>query len=166
MYFTIRSLVKSLGRIEIKSFWLRTTIAVFIIGAAVVATRFTLNAVERPSQKTPVPHPIATALTLPPVIQGNSDKNVTILVLQLRNGGFVPGEVNRPAGNYELIINNVSLEREGIVRLERENGERVEVLKLERGRNLRKLVRFTPGSYVLKVANQPTWLTRINITQP
>lgn len=100
------------------------------------------------------------------VSQNSSDRSVTVLALQLRDGGFVPPELTLTPGNYEFVINNISTEREATVQLSRAQGAKLESLPMKRGRTLRKLVRLTPGEYVLSVESQPEWMTRITVTKP
>ena len=93
------------------------------------------------------------------------DRTVTLLPVQLREGGFVPREIKGTPGNYELVITNISSEREGALRLEKETGEPVDTIVLRKGRNVRKLIRLTEGNYLLRVNRHRDWLTRIAITE-
>lgn len=143
---------------------LKLTFTITMIGFAIVAAGVVWGAdLLKSSKDTDALH-LYRASSVPSRAQGASDKNVTLLPIQLRNGGFVPKAITRQAGNYELLINNVSGELEGTLLLEHENGNRIETLTLMKARNLRKLIRLTPGNYVLRVRNQPTWLTRLTIT--
>ena len=100
-----------------------------------------------------------------PTAQNRPEPTVTLWVFQLRNGGFLPGQVTGKAGNYEFLITNISGELEGAVRLESETGKTVDVINLKRGRSVRKPVYLAPGNYILRLAKHRDWLTRITITQ-
>lgn len=102
-------------------------------------------------------------LSAPPLPQ-KPPSDVTLLIMQLRNGGFVPQEVTGKTGTYEFIIMNASSIDGGTVRLERENGEHVATIPLLKRRNPRKRVRLGPGNYLLRVSKQEDWLSRITIS--
>jgi hypothetical protein len=106
-----------------------------------------------------------TATYVAPTSTQNRERTVTLLPLQLREGGLVPRNITATAGDYELLITNISSEDVGTLRLERETGEHVDTIALRKGRNVRKLVRLTPGNYLLLLNKRRDWFTRITITE-
>jgi hypothetical protein len=93
-------------------------------------------------------------------------RTLTLLPIQLRQNGFMPREVNEPAGNFEFLMINASGEHDVSINLEREQGERLESLTPQRGRNLRKQVQLAAGNYLLTVPDHPDWVCRLTITNP
>ena len=130
----------------------------FVLAMAVVNYSWSNNATRKEIHTT-------KASVIPPVLQTKPEQAVTILVLQLRNGGFVPREITRRKGNYELLITNISEVSQGVLQLERETGEHVSTIPLIKGRNVRKLVHLDPDNYFLRVGKYRNWLTRITITE-
>jgi len=96
--------------------------------------------------------------------QSTPNQSGEVLAIQLRKGGFVPGEITRPKGQYSLLVNNASGEREIILRLHREAREKLHEAQLRRGVAWRQFVRLTPGDYVISEANHPDWVCRLTIT--
>jgi len=90
-------------------------------------------------------------------------------LITLRPFGFEPAEINRPAGEVVLIINNRSLLQEVSLTLSRAQGNRpTDKLKdvgLKKGQ-VNWLDRFNlpPGDYVLTEASHPEWKCAITLT--
>lgn len=158
-----RTLSKCIAKAKARPYPLKLTFTFALIGFVIGAAGVVWGADFLGRSKDTESPNVSKPSSIPFLAQDASDKNVTLVPIQLRNGGFVPKEITGRVGNYELLINNVSDELEGTLLLERENGDRVETLMLVKGRNLRKLIRLTSGNYVLRVRNRPTWLTRITI---
>lgn len=98
--------------------------------------------------------------------QGHSHRpQAEMLPVMLRAGGFVPGEISRPAGEYVLSVNDQSGTQGLRLRLERENGERMHEARVSRSKPFwRQLLRLTPGTYLITEANHPEWVCRITVT--
>ena len=135
-----------------------------LVGLTIIVT--TATVAVRPWSRTSTPK--ATGRTTESVASTstqNRERTVTLLPLQLREGGLVPRNTTGTAGDYELLITNISSEDVGTLRLERETGEHVDTIALRKGRNVRKLVRLTPGNYLLLLNKRRDWFTRITITE-
>lgn len=96
--------------------------------------------------------------------QSSSERTFTLLPIQIRQNGFLPGEITKPSGDFEFLIINASGEHDITLRLERERGEHLQALSPKRGRNLRKVVSLSPGIYFLRVVDHPEWVCRLTIT--
>jgi hypothetical protein len=92
-------------------------------------------------------------------------RGLLVLSLRLTPMGFVPREITRPAGNYHFALSNVSGVSEIELRLDREGGQRVREITLNRKKPWRESLRLTPGVYLLSEANHPDWICRITITR-
>lgn len=103
--------------------------------------------------------------TLPQSPNGPRSK-WTLLPIQLRQNGFLPEEVIKPAGDFELLLINASGEHDINIQLERDRGERVQTFAPQKGKNLRRPLHLGPGVYFLKVVNRPEWTCRLTITTP
>jgi hypothetical protein len=90
---------------------------------------------------------------------------VEALPIQLKRGGFVPGEIIRPAGHYFLSVTNISGVGDVLLRLDREGGGRLHESNVHRERpSWRQNVYLTPGTYLLTEANHSEWVCRLTIT--
>ena len=88
-----------------------------------------------------------------------------MLSITLRQGGFVPQEITRPAGDYYISVNNLSRVSILRLRLTRENGNGLREVKVAgRKRNWRQNIHLTPGTYLLTEVSHPDWVCRIIIT--
>ena len=135
-----------------------------LIGLTVIVTTTTI-AVRPWSRANTAKAPERTANTfVAPTSTQNREGTVTLWPFQLREGGLVPRNITGIAGDYELLITNISSEDVGTLRLERDTGEHVDTIALRKGRNVRKLVRLTPGNYLLR-NKRPDWFTRFTITE-
>jgi len=87
------------------------------------------------------------------------------LPIQLKKLGFVPMEITKPAGDYQLSVSNQSGVSEIKLSLGREHGEELHQGRLKKERlRWRQNVLLTPGTYVLSEMSHPNWLCRIVIT--
>ena len=81
--------------------------------------------------------------------------------------GFEPSELTRAKGRFLLAIDNQSGLDEVEFYFERETGGRVNVPLSRRGKIAwREIIDLTPGTYVLRAANDESWRCRFTITAP
>lgn len=85
-------------------------------------------------------------------------------IITVRPEGFEPKEMTRPPGPFFLIIDNKSGFDEIDISLDAETGQKVHAEKLpkNRGKSKQRIV-LTPGTYVLREANNPEWGCRITV---
>jgi hypothetical protein len=93
--------------------------------------------------------------------------NLTLLPIQVRERGFARSEFTAAAGNFELLIINVSGEPDLTFQLEREreDGQKPDKFNSPKGKPLRKKVHLKPGVYRLSVVEHPDWVCTLNITE-
>jgi hypothetical protein len=85
-------------------------------------------------------------------------------VITLGTDGFEPAEIRRSAGRVLLAVNNLSGLHKTTIRLEREGGQALQEVTLERRQQKwRKAIDFTSGTYALTVAGHPEWRCQIVI---
>ena len=78
--------------------------------------------------------------------------------------GFDPDELARAAGPVTLALDNRSGLEEVHLRLDREGGERLVDVLVERGQlDWRGTVTLSTGTYILTEANHPDWSCRITV---
>ena len=106
--------------------------------------------------------------TTAPVEQDNPGRSqVEMLPITLRAGGFVPGEITKPSGEYILSISNQSDVPDLVLWVGRENGEKMHEGKASRRKPYwRQQVSLTPGTYLIGEEGHPEWVCRINVTAP
>jgi hypothetical protein len=93
------------------------------------------------------------------------EDEVQAIVVTVRAGRLEPSELTLPAGDYLLVVQNRSGQRDLIFRFDRETGERLhEARDPERRLDWSKRFRLTAGVYVLGEADHPELSCRINIT--
>jgi hypothetical protein len=86
-------------------------------------------------------------------------------LITVRPSGFDPVELTRPAGHFNLRVNNRSGVPELQFHLLREKGERLRDMQLERGRLAwNQFLELPPGRYILTEASHPDWVCTITIT--
>jgi hypothetical protein len=106
-------------------------------------------------------HPADT--TLADSSEGLKD-NVEVEVLTLRPAGFEPAEIVRPTGSFVLFIDDRSGKRSSSLVLQREKGERVRTISLNRKKSeWNDVVDLPPGTYVLLDAGNPELRCHITI---
>jgi hypothetical protein len=88
------------------------------------------------------------------------------LWLTLKPTGFEPAKITLPASQYFLLVQNATgLDRFGLI-VERENGERLEEVRLEPfSRKWKKAITFQPGHYVISEIDHPAWQCVLVITE-
>ena len=85
--------------------------------------------------------------------------------ITIRESGFDPEEIRRPAGQVIVAVDNRSGLEEMRLRLEREGGQRlVDITVNRRKLDWRKRIDLQPGRYRLTEVSHPDWLCKIIIT--
>jgi len=86
-------------------------------------------------------------------------------MITLRTFGFEPNEITRKAGPVSFFVSNLSGFRQVNFRLDREAGARLKDVPLPMGKfRWQEVVNLTPGTYLLRVDENPQWVCRITIT--
>jgi hypothetical protein len=79
--------------------------------------------------------------------------------------GFVPAEINRPAGQALLAIVNQTGLAEITLRFDRQGAARLKEERMPKNKvRWRSLVNLHPGNYQMTEANHPDWMCRIVVT--
>jgi hypothetical protein len=88
------------------------------------------------------------------------------LWLTLKPTGFEPAKIMLPASQYFLLVQNATgLDRFGLT-IEREDGERLEEVRLEPfSRKWKKAITFQPGRYIISEIDHPEWQCVVLITE-
>jgi hypothetical protein len=85
--------------------------------------------------------------------------------LLLRETGFEPARIARPAGRFLLGVDNRTGLEDVQFRLEREHGEKLREVRVNsRGRGWREPLSLPPGTYRLTEAAHPEWVCVVTIT--
>jgi hypothetical protein len=99
------------------------------------------------------------------VRQMPATQRVEAELITLTPSGFEPSEINRTEGRFLLAVDNRSGIREITLRLERENGGRLQEIRLPIGKlDWRHWVDLPPGRYILAEAGHSEWICSITIT--
>jgi hypothetical protein len=78
--------------------------------------------------------------------------------------GFDPAEITRPQGRFLLAVDNQSGLDSLDLYLERETGARMNAVLGRKGKlKWREILDLSPGSYVLRAANDPSWRCDIRL---
>jgi hypothetical protein len=86
-------------------------------------------------------------------------------LITIRPNGFEPAEINRPAGEFILVVENPYGQTANLV-LSREAGERLNEMRSSKEQpDWNDLVDLRPGRYLLTETNHPDWICRITITR-
>lgn len=94
-----------------------------------------------------------------------SSERIEAELVTIKPSGFDPLEIRRPRGVFYLRVNNRSEIHDLDLRLDREAGERLQEVRLPRGRlNWMKSLDLPPGTYRLSEVNHPDWVCTITIT--
>jgi len=100
-------------------------------------------------------------------ISDNNKKSTRVVeteLVTLRNTGFEPSEITRPAGECVLMVENATGKSFNL-RFNRETGERVHEMRVSREEpDWNELEDLRPGRYLLTEANHPDWACRITVT--
>lgn len=142
----------------------RSTVALLALVLLLASATASARLWSRRYKKVVTPF-ITSALPLTAATQGNPRETTVGLPIQLKKLGFVPLEITRPAGDYQLSVSNQSGVSEISLSLEREHGARLHEGRLNKERlRWRQNVRLTPGTYLLTEASHPDWVCRIVIS--
>jgi hypothetical protein len=100
------------------------------------------------------------------VTQGASPRDrVTVERITIRPTGFDPAETTLSKGRSLLTVDNRSGLREVVLRLDKEAGNRLQEVRVQREKlDWRRTVDFEPGRYLLTEAAHPGWTCRITVT--
>jgi hypothetical protein len=105
------------------------------------------------------PQPIHSIRATAPAQSQIETMRVTITTI-----GFDPDELTHPAGQVTLAVDNRSGLEEVRLRLDREGGERLVDVLVERGQlDWHDTVTLSAGHYTLTEANHPEWSCRITV---
>lgn len=152
-------------RTRIGSAFTRRQRAFIFLAVALVGTFFTAarSWARRPHAASHATPPARLPALIP---VGSAERpSVEVLPVYLRRPGFAPREITRPAGDYFLAVNNFSGVPDIVLRLDREQGDRLHEVKVTRDRpSWRQNIRLTPGVYLLTEADHPNWVCRITVT--
>lgn len=97
--------------------------------------------------------------------QQQASERVEVEHVLLRENGFEPTQITRPAGRFLLAVDNRTGIDEVEFRLEREQGERLREVHLNRrGRGWREPISLSHGTYKLTEVNHPEWVCRLTIS--
>lgn len=87
------------------------------------------------------------------------------LFLRMTATGMEPAEVTLTAGQYYLLVQNASGRDQFTVRVERENGERLHNVNVERyQRKWKQVLNLSPGRYIISEPDHPRLTCRIEVT--
>jgi hypothetical protein len=87
------------------------------------------------------------------------------LLITIRPTGFDPREVVNAKGKFLLSVDNRSGLEVVNLQLDTEQGNRLHTKRVPRENlDFREIVNLNPGTYLLKEANHPDWVCRIQIT--
>lgn len=139
----------------------RTKLSVSITATAFVA--LTVLAVSAHSWLAPAamnePPVSAAAQALPAAAPLEAE------LIVIRPSGFEPSQITRPAGRFILAVENRSGLDEVDLRLDRDDGDRLQQVRVPRSKlDWSGVVDPPPGTYVLTEANHSDWSCRITIT--
>ncbi len=141
---------------------LRLPAAAFVI-AALALTAWAWIITAGKSRPRPTASEAAASATSPSRSLPQQDR-VEAETITLSSTGFEPTEIRRPAGRVLLAVNNLSRLDRATLRLEREGGQALHEVTLERRQQKwRKTIDFTAGTYALTVADHPEWRCQIII---
>jgi|SRR5215204_5833271 len=85
-------------------------------------------------------------------------------LITLRATGFEPSEITRPAGEFILMVENVTGEPVNL-RFDRETGERVHEMRMSREEpDWNESEDLRPGRYLMTEANHLDWVCRVTVT--
>ena len=140
-------------------------IAALSIGWVVVIVAIAAAAISR---KPKAPHqPPATPASIPSAVVGSdgNKQTFTVMPIMLKQDGFVPDQITKPAGEFILSVGNDSRLPDVTFQLDPEHGNRLHQSTPQRQRTRwRQQVRLNPGTYFLTAQNHPRWICRITIT--
>jgi hypothetical protein len=99
------------------------------------------------------------------VLPSDDPERTDVEIITLLPTGFEPKEINRPKGQFLLVVHDRSGADDVNFRLNREAGNRLHDVRVEEGMlSWRTPLDLHPGAYVLTEAGHPEWSCRINVT--
>ena len=91
----------------------------------------------------------------------------TTLAINLTRFGFEPAAINVVTGNYLFSVRNMTGIGSVPLTITRKNGDKIISDTTKEGkRRWDQVVKFTPGEYVLTVADNPNWTCAISVQPP
>jgi hypothetical protein len=86
------------------------------------------------------------------------------VVLTLKPEGFIPAEITRGAGRFQLSVDNRSEVEELTLHLKKADGSQLREIRVARGGgDWSEVFDLTPGSYTLSEANHSNWVCQITV---
>lgn len=99
------------------------------------------------------------------VLPSDEPERTDVEIITLLPTGFEPKEINRPKGQFLLVVHDRSGTSEVNFHLNREAGNRLHDVRLEEGiLSWRTPLDLHPGKYMLTDVEHPEWSCRINVT--
>jgi hypothetical protein len=139
------------------------TASLIIIGVIAVTASGWLDSSTRSEEMLSKEQPAQASLALrPPTVLSNQ---LQVERVTITPTGFNPEEITRPAGQVILAIDNRSGLEEIRLRLDREGGQRMVDVRVDRKKlDWRRRIDLPAGRYRLTEGNHPSWLLQITIT--
>lgn len=86
------------------------------------------------------------------------------VVLTLKPEGFIPSEITRGAGRFQLSVDNRSGVEELTLQLKGADGTQLREMRVAGGGgDWSEVFELTPGSYILSEANHSSWVCQITV---
>lgn len=142
---------------------IRLVITTFILAAGLTASALAWLA---PSNNRMVVSTVGVKPDAPAISPASSaEERIEVERLMISPAGFEPAEIRRPQGAFILAVNNQSGINEVTLRLEREAGNRLNEVKMPKGKRYsNNTLDLKPGRYSLTEANHPDWAAQIIVT--
>ena len=147
-------------------------VLIFIVGLAVNANAW-LRSSRRPASLTKhpgkaQPQPAAVSTVSPATATPQPGKTrIGSELISISRFGFETTEITRAAGKFFLMVENRSGLNPITLRLQAEHGEKViEVTQPMDQLDWADEMNLHPGHYTLTIAERPSWVCEITITQP
>ncbi len=80
------------------------------------------------------------------------------VVLTLKPEGFIPAEVTRDPGRFQLSVDNRSGVEELTLHLKRSDGTQLREMRIAPGSDWSELLDLAPGNYTLSEASHSNWV--------
>jgi hypothetical protein len=95
----------------------------------------------------------------------SDDERIEVEVITVRANGFEPRAITRPDGQFILALTNHTEVDELALRLDRVRGDRLQEVRMRRGRiRWNQVFNLPSGDYLLSEQNHPDWACRITLT--
>lgn len=146
------------------------SVFVVAISTCCLAVAFAAQAYNREGNL-PDPDPTKVVAVAPgPVHKSAAQSNqqrerIKTEVVTILPDGFEPAEITRRHGRFFLAVDNRSGLEQVSLRLDKETGNRLRDVRVNRADlDWADVVNLTPGTYLLTEANNPEWVCKIIIT--